>query len=85
MNMRTASALPCPKFWMPLVSLPLNAYTLQGSLVGTLKELQELVELVKEGKFKPSIPVSIRKLDEAFQSMMDLKEGKLIGRAVLVP
>jgi alcohol dehydrogenase, propanol-preferring len=58
--------------------------TIQGSYVGNLRETQELLDLVRAKKVAP-IPVTTRKLAQAQQSLDDLREGKLVGRAVLTP
>jgi D-arabinose 1-dehydrogenase-like Zn-dependent alcohol dehydrogenase len=64
--------------------LPLRAMTLQGSYVGTPAELAELLALVRrEGM--PEIPITTRPLAEANDALRDLRAGKLLGRAVLVP
>lgn len=67
---------------LPLI--PMKAITIQGSYVGNLRETQELIDLVREKKIAP-IPVTTRALSEANQSLLDLQQGKLVGRAVLVP
>jgi D-arabinose 1-dehydrogenase-like Zn-dependent alcohol dehydrogenase len=64
--------------------LPLRAMTLQGSYVGTPAELAELLVLVRrEGM--PEIPITTRPLAEANDALRDLRAGRLLGRAVLVP
>ena len=57
---------------------------IRGSYVGNLAELTEIVSLAKTGKLK-LVPVKRRPLDEANSALMDLKDGKVIGRVVLVP
>ena len=69
---------------MPTVYFPLRAMAFRGSYVGNLNELRELVGLVQAGKLKP-VQVTRRKLEEANAALMDLKDGKVIGRVVLVP
>ena len=69
---------------LPTLFLPAKAMTLQGSYTGSLAELRELVDLVR-GAPMPLIPVRRRPLDEAFGALMDLKDGKVIGRTVLTP
>ena len=69
---------------VPTVYFPLRAMALRGSYVGNLKELRELVDLVKSGRVK-SVPVTRRNLSEASDALMDLKNGNVIGRVVLVP
>ena len=54
-----------------------------GSLVGTWAELYELMELADKGLVKLSMKEY--KLEEANQALHDLNDGKIKGRAVLVP
>ncbi len=58
--------------------------TIQGSYVGNLAELGELLDLVRR-KSVPPIPVTRRRLDEANRTLEDLRQGSLVGRAVLTP
>lgn len=67
---------------LPLI--PIKAITIQGSYVGNLRETQELIDLVREKGIAP-IPVTMRPLSQAGSSLKDLQQGKLVGRAVLVP
>src|SRR6201988_481424 len=67
---------------LPLI--PIKAVTIQGSYVGNLRETQELLDLVRSKKIAP-IPVTPMPLAQANQALTDLKEGKLVGRAVLTP
>ena len=69
---------------LALPVIPMRPLTLQGSYVGTLQELQELVALVKRTKMTP-IPVTRRPLAEANEAMQDLHHGRIVGRTVLVP
>ena len=67
-----------------LATIPLRPLCIEGSYVGTLAELRELVELVKRTGMK-SIPVSRRPMAQVNQAIDDLHHGKVIGRAVLIP
>lgn len=69
---------------LSLPLLPLRSLTLQGSYVGSLAELQELVALART-KGAPQIPITDRPLDAAQQSLDDLREGRVVGRVVLHP
>ena len=69
---------------LALPVIPMRPLTLQGSYVGTLTELQELVALVKRTKMSP-IPVTRRPLAEANAALQDLHHGRIVGRTVLVP
>ena len=68
----------------PLPLIAIKAITIQGSYVGNLRETQELIDLVREKKIPP-IPVTRRPLGDANAALTELQQGKLIGRAVLVP
>jgi propanol-preferring alcohol dehydrogenase len=67
---------------LPLI--PIKAVTIQGSYVGNLQDTRELLDLVR-AKNIPAIPVSRMPLAKANDALADLRNGRLIGRAVLVP
>ncbi|MEP6837508.1 MAG: zinc-binding dehydrogenase, partial [Bradyrhizobium sp.] len=48
------------------------------------RETQELLDLVRTKKIAP-IPVTTMPLAKANEALNDLHQGKLVGRAVLVP
>lgn len=68
---------------LPLPLMPAKAATLQGSYVGGLAELREVIALAKRG-LMPDIPVTPCALDEVNDALDALREGKVIGRMVLV-
>ena len=70
------------KLSLPLV--PMRSMTLKGSYVGELRELKELVNIIKSGKIK-LIHVKKQGLETANQAMSDLLSGKVNGRIVLIP
>ncbi len=67
----------------PLAFIPMRAISILGSYTGSLSELQALLDLVKQGKVKP-IPVTEHPLENASDVLTNLRDGKVIGRAVLV-
>lgn len=69
-------------FTIPLPTLPLRAAAVIGSYVGSLKELKELMELVKAGKVK-QVPIENRPMDQVQRSLDELRAGKIVGRVVL--
>lgn len=69
---------------LPIASLPLRAITVSGSFVGSRPELIELMDLVKTGSVA-ALPIVTRPLPEADATLSDLREGRIVGRAVLVP
>ena len=72
------------EFTIPTPYLPMRALTLEGSYVGTLQELRELMDLVRE-KNIPAPPIETHPLEDA-QTVLDaLRDGKVKGRGVLVP
>lgn len=68
---------------LPIPFLPMNARIIQGSYVGSLAEMGELMELVRAGRIAP-IAIQERPLAEANAALADLKAGKVRGRQVLV-
>jgi propanol-preferring alcohol dehydrogenase len=63
---------------------PMRAMTIQGSYVGSLGEMRELLDLVRR-KGLPPIPLTTRPLDQVNATLNDLRAGKVIGRVVLTP
>ncbi len=69
---------------IPSLALPTRDIALRGSYVGTLGEMEELLELVKAGKVDP-IPVASRPMSEVTETLQDLQDGKIVGRVVVTP
>jgi len=69
---------------LSLPIIPMRPLRIEGSYVGTLPELRELVTLMREGKMQPS-PVSQRPLTEINEAFEALVQGKVVGRQILVP
>jgi D-arabinose 1-dehydrogenase-like Zn-dependent alcohol dehydrogenase len=64
--------------------LAMRNITLQGSNVGTLEELRELVSLLHESKVTP-VPIESRRLAEVNDVLAELVKGQAAGRIVLAP
>lgn len=64
-----------------LVTLAQRAMTLQGSYVGSLQELREVVELARSGRLK-AIPVAVCEPEEISGVLDQLKQGDIVGRVV---
>ena len=62
----------------------LKAVTVQGSYVGSLDELRELLALAQDGAL-PALPLIERPLAQADDALTDLRAGRVRGRVVLVP
>lgn len=60
----------------------LRAITIRGSYVGNLKELKELIALVRSGKVKP-MPVETIPFDGVNEGLDRLRAGKVQGRLVI--
>jgi D-arabinose 1-dehydrogenase-like Zn-dependent alcohol dehydrogenase len=67
---------------LPLI--PMKAAAIQGSYVGNLAELSELLDLVRRKEIPP-IPITPHPLHAATRVLEDLKQGGVVGRAVLTP
>jgi D-arabinose 1-dehydrogenase-like Zn-dependent alcohol dehydrogenase len=68
---------------LPIPFIPMNARIIQGSYVGTLQEMGELMAMVRDGKVAP-IEIIERPLVEVTDALADLKAGKVKGRQVLM-
>ena len=68
---------------LPIPFIPMNARIIQGSYVGGLEDMAELMAMVREGKIAP-IQITERPLKEANQALIDLKAGNVRGRQVLI-
>lgn len=60
----------------------LRAITIRGSYVGNLKELRDLIALVRTGKVKP-MPVETVSLNGVNEALDRLRSGKVQGRLVI--
>ena len=69
---------------LSLPPMPMRALTVQGSYVGSLPEMGELMELVRRTGLPP-VPVATKRLEEVNAVLDDLRAGKVIGRVVLTP
>jgi alcohol dehydrogenase, propanol-preferring len=67
-----------------LPPIPMRALTIQGSYLGSLTEMAELIELVRRTGLPP-VPVTTRPLKDVNAAMDQLRAGKIVGRVVLTP
>jgi propanol-preferring alcohol dehydrogenase len=67
---------------LPLPVMPMRALTVQGSYVGNVKELRELMGIAQKGGL-PGIPITQMPLNQADTALNRLREGKVTGRIVL--
>jgi alcohol dehydrogenase, propanol-preferring len=67
-----------------LPPIPMRALTIQGSYVGSVSEMTELMELIRRTG-PPQVPVATKRLDDVNAVMADLRAGNIIGRVVLTP
>lgn len=65
---------------LPLV--PLKAMHILGSYTGKLADLADLVALTRRGAIRPIVARKYS-LDQANEALLQLKSGKIIGRAVI--
>ncbi len=64
-----------------LVLVVQRAWRIQGSSVGNVAELNEVIALARAGKIKP-IPIEKRPLSEVSRTLDQLKAGQVTGRVV---
>lgn len=69
---------------LSLPLLPFRAISLQGSFVGPLEDMHELITLARQGAV-PEIPIETRPLAAAQQALLDLQKGRVLGRVILQP
>ncbi len=69
---------------LSLVSIPLKAITIQGAYTGNYNDMIELIQLAESGVINPIVSKHYT-LDEANLALEDLKNRKIIGRAVINP
>lgn len=67
---------------LPLI--PMKSVTIQGSYVGSLPELRELVALVARERLS-LVPVQTCGLNALGDALRDLQDGKVVGRMVMTP
>jgi alcohol dehydrogenase, propanol-preferring len=72
------------EFRMPLPMIALRSLRISGSYVSGLNELRELVALAQRVRL-PEIPLDLRPLAQVNQALLDLAQGRVIGRVVLQP
>lgn len=68
---------------IPIASTVINEYQVFGSLWGNYNELREVITLRSQGKIKSNIKKF--KLDEINEAIDLLKDGKIVGRGILIP
>ena len=69
---------------IPTPFFPMKALTVQGSYVGSLVEIAELLDLVKRTG-APDVPIKTRPLEQVNAALNDLRGGRVIGRVVMTP
>jgi len=69
---------------LSLVSVPLKAITIQGAYTGNYNDMIELIRLAQSGVINPIVSKHYT-LDEVNIALEDLKNRKIIGRAVINP
>lgn len=67
-----------------LVTIPLKSITIQGAYTGNYDDMVELIGLARRGVIKPVISKRYP-LDEANSALEDLRNHKIMGRAVIRP
>ena len=68
---------------LSLAGMIFRSHSVIGNLTGSPADLRAVLALANAGKLEPT-PINCRPHDEANQALVDLKQGKFIGRTVLV-
>lgn len=71
------SVLGCAQIFFP------EEHSIIGSVIGTRQDMDETLQLASKGKVK--VDWEAYKLSQAQEALIKLKQGKIVGRAVLVP
>lgn len=66
----------------PLPMIVFNSMTIEGSLVGNMRQARDMLTLMKTGKV-PVVPHHFRSIFEVNNALQDLINGKYVGRCVL--
>jgi D-arabinose 1-dehydrogenase-like Zn-dependent alcohol dehydrogenase len=69
-------------FSLPMVQWAYKRMTIEGFMVGTLAEAQELMALARAGKIKPT-PMREEPMADAQKWIDALRGGKVVGRVIL--
>ncbi|MEM4391993.1 MAG: zinc-binding alcohol dehydrogenase, partial [Candidatus Nitrosotenuis sp.] len=69
---------------LSLVTVPLKAITIQGAYTGSYNDMLELLGLAQRGVINPIISKKYG-LADANVALEDLKERRILGRAVINP
>ena len=69
-------------FSLPMVQWIYKRMTIEGFMVGTLAEGQELMALARSGKIKPT-PMKEEPMVDVQKWIEELRAGKVVGRIVL--
>ena len=69
---------------LPTHFFPLRNATIRGSYTGTLRELRELLALVRERGVRP-LPVACHPMEQVPHILEEMRRGRVVGRAVVVP
>ena len=65
-----------------MVTFP-EEHQIVGSVIGSRQDMNETLKIASRGKVK--VDWTSYKLSEAEDVLLKLKQGKIVGRAVLVP
>ncbi|MFZ2159911.1 MAG: zinc-binding dehydrogenase, partial [Bradyrhizobium sp.] len=76
------SGLMGGNFSLPMVQWVYKRMTIEGFMVGTLAEGQELMALARAGKIKPT-PMKEEPMGDVQKWIDELRAGKVVGRIVL--
>ncbi len=69
---------------LPIPLLVLRSISIEGSYVGSIAEMHELMSLVRRHGI-PKLPLVERPMAEINDAMQDMRAGAVVGRTILIP
>jgi D-arabinose 1-dehydrogenase-like Zn-dependent alcohol dehydrogenase len=64
--------------------IAMKGISILGSMVGSLDEMHEVMKIARAG-ILPELPLTTRPLDQLNDALIDLKQGRVRGRIVMLP
>eukprot|EP00928_Gymnodinium_smaydae_P054012 TRINITY_DN37864_c0_g1_i1.p1 TRINITY_DN37864_c0_g1~~TRINITY_DN37864_c0_g1_i1.p1 ORF type:complete len:395 (-),score=26.51 TRINITY_DN37864_c0_g1_i1:93-1277(-) len=70
------------EFKLPLPLIPMLQYSIEGVMVGNMRQVYDMLELLRTGQV-PLVPHQFRSINDVNSALTDLYAGKIMGRCIL--